>query len=463
MEKENTLLNDKKSGWEKVTKKELAEIEKFSKDYINFLNECKTERECVKFIEKIAKKAGFKPLSSYKKLVAGDKVYYINRDKNILLAIIGKEPLSNGINLIGSHIDSPRIDLKPNPLYEDKGFALFKTHYYGGIKKYQWVTIPLEIRGVIVKANGQKVEISIGKDKSDPIFTITDLLPHLARKQMEKRLSEGIEAERLNLLLGNIPSSDKDAKEKVKENIMKILNDKYGIVEADFVSSELELVPNFEARESGLDRSMIAGYGQDDRACAYTSARAIIDYDNVPDKTAIVMLMDKEEIGSMGNTGMSSNTLDYMLLEMSILLKQESINLLNTLYINTKMLSADVDAAYDPTYAEVSDSRNSTYLGKGVCLTKYTGARGKSGSSEATAEYVAYVRNLFEKNKVAYQSGELGKVDEGGGGTIAYIVADKGADVVDLGVPVLSMHSPYEVTSKHDIYMAYKGYSSFLK
>ncbi len=462
MEK-SKIMNEKKSGWEKISKKEITQLEKISADYINFLNECKTERECVKHVENIAKKAGFKPLSSFKKLVAGDKVYYINRDKNIILAIIGNEPLSNGINLIGSHIDSPRIDLKPNPLYEENGFALFKTHYYGGIKKYQWVTIPLEIRGVIVKTNGEKIEVSIGKDKKDPIFTITDLLPHLASSQMSKKMSEGIEGERLNLLLGNIPSTDKDAKEKVKENIMKILNEKYGIIEADFVSSELELVPNFEAKESGLDRSMIAAYGQDDRACAYTSARAIIDYNEVPNKTAVVMLMDKEEIGSMGNTGMSSNTLDYMLLEMSILLKQESINLLNNLYINTKMLSADVDVAYDPTYAEVSDPRNSTFLGRGVCLTKYTGSRGKSGSSEATAEYVAYVRNLFETNKVSYQSGELGKVDQGGGGTIAYIVADKGADVIDLGVPVLSMHSPYEVTSKYDIYMAYKGYSSFVK
>ncbi|MBE5821696.1 MAG: aminopeptidase [Clostridiales bacterium] len=462
MKKDELLLN-RKSGWDTLNKKEMKTLDGYTNEYIDFLNECKTERECVKYVEKLAKKQGFKELDKCKTLKPGDKVYYINRDKNILLAVIGNEQLEKGINLIGSHIDSPRIDLKPNPLYESEGFALFKTHYYGGIKKYQWVTIPLEIRGVIIKTNGEKVEISIGKDKDDPIFVITDLLPHLARRQMEKKLSEGIEGEDLNILVGNIPSEDKEANEKVKYNILKILNEKYGITEADFISSELELVPNFEAKLVGFDKSMIAGYGQDDRVCSFASAKAIMDLTEIPNKTCVAMLMDKEEIGSMGNTGMCSNTLDFMLMEMAVKLKQESYNLLNKLYINTKMLSSDVDAAFDPTFAGVSDPKNSSFIGKGICLLKYTGARGKSGSSEACAEYVAYVRKIFEDNNVRYQSGELGKVDEGGGGTIAYIVADKGADVIDCGVPVLSMHSPYEVTSKHDCYMAYKGYKEFLK
>ncbi len=463
MKKENSILLNRKSGWDTINKEDMKKLEGYCNEYVEFLNECKTERECVRYVEKLAKKQGFKNLNTVKALKPGDKVYYINREKNILLSIIGNKDLSEGINLVGSHIDSPRIDLKPNPLYEQEGFALFKTHYYGGIKKYQWVTIPLEIRGVIVKANGEKVEVSIGRDKNDPVFVITDLLPHLAKKQMEKKLSEGIEGENLNVLIGNVPCDDKDANEKVKMNILKLLNDKYGIEEADFISSELELVPNFDARFTGFDKSMIAGYGQDDRVCSFAGAKAIIDYEGIPEKTNVVMLMDKEEIGSMGNTGMCSNTLDYMLMEIAILLKQDKSNLLNKLYINTKMLSADVDAAYDPTYASVSDAKNSSFIGKGVCLLKYTGARGKSGSSEACAEYVAYVRNVFEENSVRYQSGELGKVDEGGGGTIAYIVADKGADVIDCGVPVLSMHSPYEITSKHDAYMAYKGYSAFIK
>lgn len=459
MNKDELMLK-KENGWLKLNQDELNHLESISHEYIDFLTNCKTERECVKYWENIAKERGYKCLCEIGNLNPGDKVYYINREKNILLAVIGNEPIANGINLIGSHVDSPRLDLKPNPLYEDNGFALLKTHYYGGIKKYQWVTIPLEIRGVIVKANGEKIDVSIGKDSTDPIFTITDLLPHLARKQMDKKLSEGIEGEDLNLLIGNYPSNDTDS-DKVKYNILKILNEKYGITEHDFLSSELELVPHFEARELGFDRSMIAGYGQDDRACAFTSAKAIMDIEHVPNKTCICMLMDKEEIGSMGNTGMESNALDYMLEEIAIKLNQHTPNVLNKIYINTKMLSADVDAGFDPTYSSVSDTRNSSFIGNGICLLKYTGARGKSGSSEATAEYVAYIRKIFNENGVAYQSGELGKVDEGGGGTIAYIVANRGADVIDCGVPVLSMHAPYEVTSKHDIYMAYRAYKAF--
>ncbi len=459
MNKEKLTLK-KENGWLKLNQEQINKLEQVAHEYIDFLNNCKTERECVQYWENVIENSGYKCICEMQNLKPGDKVYYINRNKNILMAVIGNEPLVNGINLIGSHIDSPRLDLKPNPLYEDNGFALLKTHYYGGIKKYQWVTIPLEIRGVIIKSNGEKVHVSVGNDPSDPIFTITDLLPHLARKQMEKKLSEGIEGEDLNLLIGNYPSDDTD-KEKVKYNILKILNEKYGITEHDFLSSELELVPHFEARELGFDRSMIAGYGQDDRVCAFTSAKAMIDIEGVPNKTCVCMLMDKEEIGSMGNTGMESNVLDYMLVELAVKLNQYVPNILNKIYLNTKMLSADVDAAFDPTYPSVSDPKNSSFLGNGMCLLKYTGARGKSGSSEATAEYVAYVRNIFDKNEVAYQSGELGKVDEGGGGTIAYIIANKGADVIDCGVPVLSMHAPYEVTSKHDVYMAYKGYRAF--
>lgn len=456
------LLLKKENGWLNLEQEQINKLEEVAHEYIEFLTNCKTERECVRYWENIAKNSGYRCICEMDSLQPGDKVYYINRDKNILMAIIGNEPIANGINLIGSHVDSPRLDLKPNPLYEDNGFALLKTHYYGGIKKYQWVTIPLEIRGVIVKANGEKIEVNIGKDATDPIFTITDLLPHLARKQMDKKLSEGIEGEELNLLIGNYPS-DNAEKEKIKYNILNILNQKYGITEHDFLSSELEIVPHFEARELGFDRSMIAGYGQDDRVCAFTSAKAIMDIRETPNKTCICMLMDKEEIGSMGNTGMESNVLDYMLEEIAIKLNQHTPNILNRIYLNTKMLSADVDAAFDPTYPSVSDTKNSSFLGNGMCLLKYTGARGKSGSSEATAEYVAYVRNIFDKNNVKYQSGELGKVDEGGGGTIAYIIANKGADVIDCGVPVLSMHAPYEVTSKHDVYMAYKGYNSFYK
>ena len=455
------ILLKKESGWLTLTPKEMKDVEALSKEYIGFLNECKTERECVNYWLKVAQKQGYKDLATTKTLKAGDKVYYINRDKNIFLAVIGKEDIKNGINLIGSHVDSPRIDLKPNPLYEDAGFALLKTHYYGGIKKYQWTTIPLEIRGVVVNSKGEKIEVSIGKDPTDPIFTITDLLPHLARKQMEKKLNDGIEGEDLNLLIGNYPD-DKSKDEKIKNNMMKILNEKYGIVEADFLSSELEIVPNFEAREMGLDRSMIAGYGQDDRSCAFTSAKAIIEIEN-PNKTSLCILMDKEEIGSLGNTGMRSNVLDFVISELGVKLNQYEPNFLNKVYVNTKMLSADVDAAYDPTFASVSDPKNSGYLGNGIVLLKYTGGGGKYSSSEASAEFTASIRGIFDKNKVKYQSGELGKVDEGGGGTIAYIVANKGADVIDCGIPVLCMHSPYEVSSKFDVFMAYRAYKVFYK
>ena len=405
---------------------------------------------------------GFCDITTKDILVPGDKVYYINHEKSMYIAVIGKEALENGLQVLGAHIDSPRLDLKPNPLYEDTGFAYLKTHYYGGIKKYQWTTIPLAIHGVIVKSNGEKVEITIGEEDNDPIFTITDLLPHLAQEQMEKKLKEGISGEDLNLLIGSIPEEDKDISEKVKLNMLMLLNEKYGMKEIDFVSSELEVVPAFRARSLGLDRSMIAGYGQDDRVCAYTSVRAMLDVEN-PTKTAICILSDKEEIGSMGNTGMESHVFDYFISELLNKKNENKPNALEKVFCHSKMLSADVDAGLDPIYASVSEKNNAAFIGQGIGLNKYTGARGKSGASDANAEFVAEVRSIFEKANIPYQVSELGRVDLGGGGTIAYILADKGMDVIDCGVPVLSMHAPYEVTSKFDVYSAYKAYGAFVK
>ena len=376
------------------------------------------------------------------------------------LAIIGQEKMETGLHIIGSHVDSPRLDLKPNPLYEDTGFAYFKTHYYGGIKKYQWTTIPLSIHGVIVKPNGEKIEVNIGENESDPIFTITDLLPHLAMDQMEKKLKNGIDGEDLNLLIGSIPFDGEKISEKVKLNILNILNQKYGIVEADLLSSELELVPAFKARSLGFDSSMVAAYGQDDKICAYASFAAMMNLENVKN-TAVCILADKEKIGSMGNTGMESHMFDYFISELLNKTGENRVNLLDKVFCYSKMLSSDVDAGFDPIYASVSDKTNAGLLGKGISLNKYTGARGKSGASDANAEYVAWIRNLLEKYDIKYQLAELGKVDIGGGGTIAYILANKGVDVIDCGVPLLSMHSPYEVTSKFDIYEAFRTYKAF--
>ena len=448
------LFDTKKYGWEGLPDSVKNDIIKFSDEYIHFLNRSKTEREATSFITEILDKNGFVNIKDKMILVPGDKVYYVNREKSVYVAIIGNKPVEAGLNIIGSHIDSPRLDLKPNPLYEDTGFAYFKTHYYGGIKKYQWTTIPLSIHGVIVKANGEKVTINVGEDDNDPIFTITDLLPHLAQEQMEKKLKDSISGEDLNLLIGSIPIGDEKTTERIKLNILKILNDKYGITERDFVSSELELVPAFKARSLGFDRSMVAGYGQDDKVCAYTSLRALLDT-VTPVKTAVCIFADKEEIGSMGNTGMESHVFDTFISELLNKTNTNRPNLLDKVFCNSKMLSADVDAGLDPIYASVSEKNNSAYLGKGVGLNKYTGIRGKSGASDANAEFVAQIRNIFESNNISYQVSELGKVDTGGGGTIAYILANKGVDVIDCGVPVLSMHSPYEVTSKFDVYESY--------
>ena len=456
------LFNNKKNGWESLTEDQKEKINTFADEYIYFLNKSKTEREVIEFAKDVLQKNGFVDLREKTILEPGDRVYYINRSKSMYIAVIGTDTLETGLNIVGAHVDSPRLDLKPNPLYEDTGFAYFKTHYYGGIKKYQWTTIPLSIHGVIVKTNGERIKVNIGEEDDDPAFVITDLLPHLAQDQMQKKLHEGISGEDLNLLIGSIPYGDDKTTEKVKLNILKILNEKYGIVEKDLLSSELELVPAFKAKTLGLDRSMVAGYGQDDKICAYTSLRAILNVYN-PKKTAVCILADKEEIGSMGNTGMESHVFDTFIAELLNKKNENRPNMLDKVFCNSKMLSADVDAALDPIYASVSEKNNASFLGYGIGLNKYTGARGKSGASDANAEYVASIRAMLEEANISYQIAELGKVDVGGGGTIAYILANKGIDVIDCGVPVLSMHSPYEVTSKFDVYEAFRTYETFMK
>ena len=457
---EENLFDKKEIGWKEINEEQKKEIFEFCDNYMKFLNKAKIEREFIEKSKEVAEQNGFKDINQMETLKQGDKVYFINREKSMYLAVIGKEKMENGVHIIGAHVDSPRLDLKPNPLCEDTGLAYFKTHYYGGIKKYQWTTIPLSLHGVIIKSNGEKVKINIGEDENDPIFTITDLLPHLAQDQMEKKLKNGIEGEDLRLLIGSIPADSEEEKETVKLNILRILNKKYGITERDFVSSEIEIVPEFKARSLGFDEGLVAAYGQDDKVCAYTSLMAMMELEE-PQNTAICILSDKEEIGSMGNTGMESHMFDYFVSELLNKTGENRVNLLDKVFCYSKMLSSDVDAGFDPIYASVSDLKNAGYLGKGISLNKYTGARGKSGASDANAEYVSWVRRLFEENDIKFQVAELGKVDIGGGGTIAYILANKGVDVIDCGVPVLSMHAPYEVTSKYDIFAAYKAYKAF--
>ena len=461
-ELQKRLFNNKKNGWENLGEEQRQEIYNYCESYMDFLNKGKTEREVIKESKRIAELNGFIDINNMENLKPGDKVFFVNREKSMYLAVIGYDNIENGINVIGSHADSPRLDLKPNPLYEDDGFAFFKTQYYGGIKKYQWTTIPLALHGVIVKRNGEKIEVNIGEDERDPIFVITDLLPHLAQEQMLRKLSDGIRGEELNLLVGNIPYNDKDVSEKVKLNILNILNQKYGIVEADFLSAELEIVPAFKARSLGFDGSMVAAYGQDDKICVYTSLTALMNIHN-PKTTAVCLISDKEEIGSVGNTGMESQVFDTFIAEILNKLGINRPNLINKVFCNSKMISADVDAGLDPTFSFVSEKNNASYLGKGIGISKYTGGRGKSGSSDANAEFVAYIRNMLEENNISYQISELGKVDAGGGGTIAYILANKGMDVLDCGVPVLSMHAPYEVTSKFDVYSAFSAYKAFFR
>lgn len=463
--KEKVLLKSE-SAWSKIDAKEKEVVFGFSENYKKFLDEGKTERECALYMEKEAKEKGFKNIvdviAAGQALKAGDKIYGNNRDKSIIFFVIGKEDIEKGMHIVGGHIDSPRIDLKPRPLYEDADMALMKTHYYGGIKKYQWVASPLALHGRIIKADGEIIDINIGEDDSDPVFMITDLLPHLGKDQGAKKLSEGITGEGLNLLIGNMPIDDEDEKEKVKLNVMKMLHDKYGIVEADFETAEIEIVPAGKARDLGFDRSMISAYGHDDRVCSYAGFEAVLEIET-PEKTAVGMFMDKEEVGSQGNTGSESAYFEHCVAEL-INLQTDRYNelLVRRALANTQVLSADVGAGFDPNYADVYDKRNSGFIGKGLQLVKYTGSRGKGGSSDANAEYLAIVRKIFNDNDVVWQTGELGKVDQGGGGTIAYILANAGAEVVDCGVPVLSMHAPYEVISKVDLYMAYKGYKAFL-
>lgn len=453
------LFNKKVNGWFKISEELKQEIFEYNERYMEFLNNSKTEREIVKSAVEMARANGFKDISEIEHLQVGDKVYYINKEKSMYLAIIGKEKLEEGLNIIGSHADSPRLDLKPNPLYEDQELAYFKTHYYGGIKKYQWTTIPLSIHGVIIKQNGEKIEVKIGEDEKDPIFTITDLLPHLAREQENAKLREAIKGEDLNLLIGSMPF-DEEISESVKLNILNLLNKKYGIVEDDLSSSELELVPAYKARTQGFDESMVAGYGQDDKVCVYTSLTAMMELNDIT-KTAVCIIADKEEIGSVGNTGMESHAFDTFITYLLNKTGENRPNLLEKVFINSKMLSADVDACLDPIYANVSDKFNAAYMGYGVGLNKYTGSGGKYEASDANAEYLAEIKRLFNENDIKYQITELGKVDVGGGGTIAYILANKGIDVIDCGIPILCMHSPYEVSSKYDVYSAYKAYKAF--
>jgi len=452
------LFFKKENGLLKADENLLDRIEIYCATYKKFLDKAKTEREANTTATEMAKKSGFVPFEIGKKYKAGDKVYFNNRGKTIAFAVIGKESVDNGTNITAAHIDSPRLDVKPNPLYEDLELALFKTHYYGGIKKYQWTATPLSLHGVFVKKDGTCVNVSIGEDESDPKFVVNDLLPHLASEQSKRTLSDGIRGEELNVLVGSLPFKDDEGSELVKLNILKILNEKYDIVEEDFLSAELEIVPAFKACDIGFDRSLIGAYGQDDRVCAYPALSAILNVKK-PNKTAIAILADKEEIGSCGNTGLESDFLRYVIGDIA---KMQGVD--ETVAIrNSKCLSADVNAGVDPTFQDVHEKKNASFLNYGVVVTKYTGARGKAGTSDASAEYVAFVRNMLDKNKIKWQTGELGKVDIGGGGTVAQYIANMGIDVVDLGVPVLSMHAPFETTAKFDVYMCYRAMYEFMK
>lgn len=449
-----------KNTWEKY-KDNLNEVMEYNEGYKDYISKNKTERACVKDSIRLAEEKGFKPLDSFETLKPGDKVYVNNRDKNIALFVIGNKPLTEGMRILGAHIDSPRMDLKQNPLYESEGFVLADTHYYGGVKKYQWVTIPLSLYGVVAKKDGTVVDVVIGEDDNDPVVGISDLLIHLAAEQLDKKAAKVIEGENLDVTLGNMPLVG-EKKDAVKANILKLLKDKYDIEEEDFVSAEIEVVPSGKARDYGLDRSMIAGYGHDDRVCAYTSLTAILDMD-VCDYTCCTILVDKEEIGSVGATGAQSlffeNTVGEMLVKMGI----DSFVQTRLTLSRSKMLSSDVSAGVDPLFVSVNDKKNAAYLGNGIVFNKYTGARGKSGSNDASAEYVARIRAVMDESNIHYQTAELGKVDLGGGGTIAYILGNYNMDVIDAGIAVLNMHAPMEIVSKVDVYETYQAYKAFLK
>lgn len=461
---------ERMNAWKKYPEgKKREEVYGFAEGYRKFISECKTERECVTMLAAEAEKAGFENLKiimeNGKKLKAGDKVYANNMGKGLALFVLGEKELEYGMNILGAHIDSPRMDLKQDPLYEDSDFAMLDTHYYGGIKKYQWVTLPLALHGVIAKKDGTLVQVNIGDKPEDPVFGVSDLLVHLSGEQMEKKAAKVIEGENLDLIIGSIPvaeSEEEDAKEKVKANIMKILEKEYGIEEEDFLSAEIEVVPAGDARDYGFDRSMIMGYGHDDRVCAYPSFMAILAMEK-PELTSVCLLVDKEEIGSVGASGMQSRFFEDTVAEVMNATGTYSELFLRRALRNSSVLSSDVSAAFDPNFPSVMTKRNAAYFGRGLVFNKYTGSRGKSGSNDANAEYVGELRAIMDKNEVAFQTAELGKVDQGGGGTIAYILANYGMKVIDSGVAVLNMHSPWEIISKVDLYEAYRGYIAFLK
>lgn len=456
---------ERKNAWNTYGKREISELEELNSNYIDFLSDCKTERECVKETVRQAREKGYKSLEEViekgQPLKQGDKVYAVCMNKTVALFNIGKIPMEQGMNILGAHIDSPRMDIKQNPLYESNNMAYLDTHYYGGIKKYQWVTLPLAIHGVVVKKDGTKVEVNIGEKDTDPVFCVTDLLIHLAGQQMEKNAAKVIEGENLDILVGSIPLEDKE-KDAVKEGIIGILKNTYEMEEEDFMSAELEVVPAGRAREMGFDRSMIMAYGQDDKVCAYTSLAAMLETDKI-DKTACCLLVDKEEIGSVGATGMQSKFFENTVAELLNLNSDYNELKLKRCLAHSRMLSSDVNAAFDPLYSDVFKNNSSSFLGSGVVFNKFTGSRGKSGSNDANAEYLAVLRNIMDNHNVHFQMSELGKVDAGGGGTIAYIMSLYGMEVIDCGVAVLNMHAPWEVTSKADIYETYKCYKAFLK
>lgn len=458
------------NAWKKYPQGEKREeVFDFAEGYRQFLSQCKTERECTSYFEAKAKEAGYQLLEEAiqekKSLKPGDKIYVNQMGKSIAMFILGKEPMEKGMNILGAHIDSPRLDLKQVPLYEDTELAMFDTHYYGGVKKYQWVTLPLALHGVIAKKDGSVVEISVGDKEGDPVFGISDLLIHLAAEQLEKKAGKVIEGENLDILIASIPAPEEDkekVKEAVKANVLDILLKEYGIEEEDFLSAEIEAVPAGAARDYGFDRSMVMGYGHDDRVCAYPSFMAMLEMDT-PDVTSVCLLVDKEEIGSVGATGMQSRFFENAVAEVMELCGQYSELALRRAMGNSKVLSSDVSAAFDPNYPSVSEKKNSAYFGNGLVFNKYTGSRGKSGSNDANAEYMAHLRAILDKNEVTFQTSELGKVDQGGGGTIAYILANYGMQVIDSGVAVLNMHAPWEIISKVDLYEAFRGYVAFLR
>lgn len=461
---------ERKNAWEKYPEQKRKEVFDFAEGYKKFISDCKTERECVRELTAQAKAAGFENLKDIiaagRSIKTGDKIYAENMGKMMALFVIGKQPLEKGMNILGAHIDSPRLDLKQNPLYEDTDMALLDTHYYGGVKKYQWVTMPLALHGVVVKKDGTLIDINVGEKEEDPVFGISDLLIHLSGEQLDKKAAKVIEGEQLDVLVGSIPFLDEKEKEKTKDavkvNVLNILKQQYNIEEDDFLSAEIEVVPAGKARDYGFDRSMIMGYGHDDRVCAYPSFMAALEAGTC-EKTSVCLLVDKEEIGSVGATGMKSKFFLYAVSELLEVMGGYSQIAFNRAMENSKVLSSDVSAAYDPLYASVMEKKNAAYFGKGLVFNKYTGSRGKSGSNDANPEYMAELRRIMDENDVAFQNSELGKVDQGGGGTIAYILANYNMSVIDSGVAVLNMHAPWEIISKVDLYEAKRGYAAFLK